>query len=288
MKSNLNLKLALGLFVFAIVSTLGMSGCNEAGTSVDEGGTVGEAGLGSGIFANIIEGGDSRCPQGNGGVSYSTFIDRNNTGVYTTNDTITSVNYICNGSSGVTGAIGATGINGTSSSLSLVAASADQCADGGWEITATNGGVTSQGYALCNGVTGATGATGATGSTGAIGATGAAAPTSPLSLVQLIAPCGLASSAYKEEFMLFSDGSLLADFSASSDATTVRLSLIPDGSYIDTDNSGCNFQVSTSNNSRTISWGAGSSSDDPSGWSAGGWTWTMPVAASGAVAFNSN
>jgi hypothetical protein len=241
-------------------------------------GTSGQQGMGSGIFATTISADGEQCPQGNGGVEYTTFIDYNDTGVYADNDQITSVNYICNGATGATGTTGATGAsgtNGSSSSVSLVAATSSDCANGGWDITVTNGGVSSQAYPLCNGATGATGTT---------GATGAAAPTYGLSLVQFIAPCGFASSAYKEQLMLFSDGSLLADFSGSSSADEVRLSFIPDGTYIDTDDSGCVFSISTSDTTRSLTWNSGSSSDDPTGWSAGGWSWSTPVSSSGAVA----
>jgi hypothetical protein len=265
---------------------------NGSSTTIPEGeaggtgepGVSGAVGVGSGIFSTVIAAGNQECPQGNGGVSYTTFIDHNNTGVYASNDTVTSVNYICNGATGAAGTNGTDGTAGTSSSVNMAAASVNECPSGGWDITMTNAGVTSQPYPLCNGADGTAGATGATGDTGATGAAGAPAPTYNLSLVQLIAPCGEASSDYKEQLMLFSDGSLLADFSASSDADTVRLSFIPDGVYIDTDDSGCEFTVSTSGATRTLTWGAGSSSDDPSGWSAGGWSWGVPVTSSGATA----
>jgi hypothetical protein len=283
----------LGLLVSALAV---MSGCNSSdsvsctvagntiscpdGSSItipnNQAGVSGQNGLGAGIFATTISCGDEKCRQGNGGVEYTTFIDYNNTGVYADNDTVTSTNYVCNGATGSTGATGATGAAGAGSSVSLIAANGDQCPNGGWEITVTSGGVASQSYPLCNG---------ATGSTGATGATGAAGTSSGLSLVQFIAPCGMGSSAYKEQLMLFSDGTLLADFSGSASADLVRLSFIPDGTYQDTDDSACTFSVSTSGNSRSLTWGAGSSVDEPSGWSAGGWTWTTPVGSSGAVAF---
>ena len=96
-------------------------------------------------------------------------------------------------------------------------------------------------------------------------------------MVQLLAPCGLASSVWKEELILFSDGTLLGDFSDNLAGANTRLSLIPDGTYEDTDDSGCIFQIKTTGKSRSLTWGT------QSNWLAGGLTWTMPVGPNGAV-----
>ncbi len=239
------------------VGSVATISCPDGTSTTISDGQTGAQGEGAGIVSTQIPVGDSRCLQGNGGFEYVTFIDANNNGIYDAGETITSDNYICNGA---TGAQGATGTAGTSSMISLTAADAQVCPTGGWNITVTNGSNSPSSYPVCNGAT---------------GATGAAAPVSPLSLVQLIAPCGLASSAWKEELMLFSDGTLLADYSTSASGSDTRLSLIPDGTYEDTDESGCVFTISTSGTTRSISWNAGSSSDDPSGWAAGTQSWTV-------------
>ncbi len=245
------------------VGSIATISCPDGTSTTISDGQTGVQGEGAGIVSNQIAVGDSRCLQGNGGFEYVTFIDANNNGVYDAGETITSDNYICNGA---TGAQGATGMAGSSSTVSLTAADAQVCPNGGWNITVTNGSNSPSSYPVCNGAAGATGAT---------GATGPAAPVSALSLVQLIAPCGLASSAWKEELMLFSNGTLLADFSTSASGTDTRLSLIPDGTYQDSDESGCVFTIATSGTTRSISWNAGSSANDPSGWAAGKQSWTV-------------
>lgn len=135
---------------------------------------------------------------------------------------------------GTPGPQGQPGQNGTSSSISVSPASPTECPNGGQDIVVTNGGVVSAPYTVCNGV-------------------------NPVSPVQLIAPCTMASSPWKEELVCLSNGEVLADFSDDASGLNTRLSLIPTGSYIDTDDSGCQFNVSIDNSGNTtVSWNAGS------------------------------
>jgi hypothetical protein len=269
--------------------------CSNGSTAFVPNGATGPSGaqgVGAGVETTVIPDGDARCLQGNGGFEYITFIDYNNTGVWASNDAVTSTNYVCNGATGATGAMGATGsagavgatgatgaagADGSSSSISLTAAGSDSCANGGWIVTVTNTDQSPASYPLCNGANGAAGATGATGAAGASNTNASqSSSSSSLSLIELIAPCGINSAAYKEELIVLSDGSLLGDFSDSTDGDETRLALIPDGTYEDTDDSGCIFTVSTSGSTRSVSWAAGSSSYEPSGWPAGSQSWSIP------------
>lgn len=71
-----------------------------------------------------------------------------------------------------------------------------------------------------------------------------------------ISPCGLNSSSYKEVLLGLTGGGILAEFTGNnSNAGTVRNTLIPDGSYTNTDDSQCLFSVATDvAGNRTIVW----------------------------------
>lgn len=84
------------------------------------------------------------------------------------------------------------------------------------------------------------------------GAQGQAPQFTPVAVIE---PCGHSSSAYKEALLGLQGGAVYGSFSANSSALTVRNTLIPDGSYYDTDDSECNFSVSTdSSGNRTVTW----------------------------------
>lgn len=115
------------------------------------------------------------------------------------------------------------------------------------------------------GATGPTGAVGAQGIAGPTGPTGAQGPagangTSLFSTVITVTPCGGSSSPYKEVLLFLSDCSLLSSFSGDSNALNTRFTLVPDGTYVDTDSSGCQFTVSTVGTKRFVTWNAGSNS----------------------------
>jgi hypothetical protein len=154
------------------------------------------------------------------------------------------------GPKGKDGQQGQSGTNGHNAIVTLAAASQSQCLAGGTIIvTATdmndNGILDSadtnqQSATICNGQS----------------------PTQ-LTPVQAIKPCGANSSSYKEVLLLLSDGSILASFSETSSGKNTRLTLLPDGTYQNTDSSNCIFTVATSGNQRSIS------------WSGGGMNWTI-------------
>lgn len=120
-----------------------------------------------------------------------------------------------------------------------------------------------QSSTVCNGANGSAGATGAQGSVGAQGNTGpqgASIVQSPYTPVQAIEPCGPTSSSYKEVLLVLSNGDILSSFSEQLNGQDTRLTFLTDGSYVDTDESGCNFSVSTTGTTRSITWSGGSTS----------------------------
>lgn len=88
--------------------------------------------------------------------------------------------------------------------------------------------------------------------------------------VIIIEPCGHNSSPYKEALLGLAGGGIFAEFTGNaSDATTVRNTLIPDGSYYDTDSSQCNFTVLTDGSgNKSVIWN-GSSHNGSGPFSAG-------------------
>ena len=114
-----------------------------------------------------------------------------------------------------------------------------------------------------NGTNGASGPQGIPGPSGSPGPQGSPGPTpslGPDTPMWLIAPCGQASSPYKEQLMCLNNGSLLSSFSDSTSGNETRFALIPVGTYEDTDDSGCVFTVSLASDgvSTIVSWNAGS------------------------------
>jgi len=120
------------------------------------------------------------------------------------------------------------------------------------------------------GIPGPQGIPGPAGSPGPQGSPGPAATLGPDTPISLIAPCGLASSPYKEQIICLNNGSLMSSFSADMTGTQTRFSLLPVGTYEDTDSSGCVFTVTEDSGSYTISWNAGS--NQYSNWSTGSQT----------------
>lgn len=164
---------------------------------------------------------------------------------------------------GNSGSNGKDGSNGLTSLLSLSRFTSDTaiCASGAGSIV--HSGLDSnsdnvleaseiqQSTVICDGtqgqqgVQGNTGAAGAQGNTGATGATGAAGTPAPqYAILKFITPCPSITTGYREVIIKLVNGQFLSSFSASGDALTVRLALIPNGSYVDTDGSNCNFNVS--------------------------------------------
>ncbi len=120
-------------------------------------------------------------------------------------------------------------------------------------------------YKLCNG---------AQGITGTSGTPGQDAPQSIYMPVAVIQPCGSVSSTYKEVLLGLAGGDLLSEFTGGSSTDQVRNTLIPDGSYYNTDSSQCNFTISTlSNSNRLVTWD-GSTHNGSGPYSSGSATYT--------------
>lgn len=93
------------------------------------------------------------------------------------------------------------------------------------------------------------------GQNGVNGQNGADAPIPAYGFVEAIFPCGN-TTAFKEVLIRMQNGQVLASFSDNPQGAMTRLVLIPDGTYMNTDNSGCQFSLSTSadGKTRSISW----------------------------------
>lgn len=190
-----------------------------------------------------------------------------------------------NGAQGIQGNVGSNGSNGTNGLNALFGTPSEaplsSCPNSGGDSHGGYGQVFTMGLdangdgilenneiqqvaIVCNGqngtqglpgVAGSVGATGSTGATGAQGIQGAPGVSPEYSPVAVIEPCGHSSSNYKEVLIGLEGGYILSEFSGNSSALTVRNTLLPDGSYQDTDDSFCSFTVSTdSHGNRTVSW----------------------------------
>jgi hypothetical protein len=73
--------------------------------------------------------------------------------------------------------------------------------------------------------------------------------------VEPILPCGN-TVAFKEVLLRLRNGQVLRSFSNDASGAMTRLAFLPDGSFIDTDNSSCTFSLSTSDDGklRSVSW----------------------------------
>lgn len=201
-----------------------------------------------------------------GGMVYSVFIDANSNSVFDSSEEAVSSQVVCNGVNGQNGSNGADGANGVNGSnghsvvFSQVAAPSNVCAAGGstllMALDVLDGGVYSAGLpnqqsmTICNGADGQNGANGAN---GADGHDGADAPVPAFSPVEAILACG-ATVSYKEVLLRLANGQVLGSFSDNASGANTRLAFLPDGSYVNTDGSGCSFSLSTSGSTRSISW----------------------------------
>jgi hypothetical protein len=89
------------------------------------------------------------------------------------------------------------------------------------------------------------------------GAPGEDAEVTQYTITQKIDPCGNAPGIFDELLLVFADGSLLATVSDNANGKNTRLAEVPDGSWTTTDDSGCNFTVSTSGSMRSVFWSNG-------------------------------
>lgn len=179
-----------------------------------------------------------------GGIVYVIYLDTNTNFSFDAEDSIVRKYPVCNGSNGTNGANGVDGIDGQGVAFSVVNASVSVCPAGGSTIVmATDLGNTGiydiaapnqQSMTVCNGQN-------------------AAVPA--YTPVEPIMACG-DSVAYKEVLLRLSNGQVLGSFSNDTGGTMTRLAFLPDGNFMNTDNSGCNFSLSTSSDghTRAISW----------------------------------
>lgn len=79
-----------------------------------------------------------------------------------------------------------------------------------------------------------------------------------LTITTKIDPCGNTPSIDDEVFLLLSDGSLIWLQVDNSSGKNARLAEGTDGSWVTTDGSACHFTISTTGNTRTITWTGGS------------------------------
>jgi hypothetical protein len=145
--------------------------------------------------------------------------------------------------------------------INLGSADSSQCANGGSLIEifidGNVDGALSEGEdvvsskAICNGAAGQDGQNGQNGSNGS---NGQDAPISPFHIADALFPCGSTSN-FKEVLLRLENGEVLASFSDNASGHMTRLVLIPNGTYANTDSSGCIFSLeSPSVGIRTISW----------------------------------
>jgi len=111
------------------------------------------------------------------------------------------------------------------------------------------------------------GSVGPAGSPGPVGSSGVSPSLPGSTPMSIITPCGPNSSPYKEVILCLYDGSLLASFSQDVGGSYTRLSILPPGTYVNTDSSGCKFTVVSSIAGLTTFWKAGS--NNYSSWAAG-------------------
>lgn len=201
------------------------------------------------------------CASGSG-LQISAGVDGNRSGVLDGSE-ISQAQVLCDGQNGAVGAAGPAGMNGVSMVYQTVAASVNQCASGGSNILmaldVSHTGVYSpsqpgqQAITICNGRDGANGEDGEDGEDGTDGHDGQNATLPAYSTVESIMPCGN-TVAYKEVLLRLQNGEVLASFSQNTSGDMTRLAFIPDGTYMNTDGSGCVFSLATSGATRSISW----------------------------------
>lgn len=216
----------------------------------------------------------AQCPAG--GMAYTLYGDADANGSFSAADVMIDQQVVCNGVNGANGANGANGQDGASMVFETLSASPVQCSNGGSfivmaidsdrsgtitpadsnhaAILVCNGGNGSNGQDGVNGRDGANGHDGADGQNGSNGADGQDAILPLFTPVEAIQACGN-SVAYKEVLLRLANGQVLGSFSDDTSGKMTRLAFLPDGTYMNTDNSGCTFSLSTAGDTRSISWG---------------------------------
>lgn len=230
-------------------------------------GAAGSVGLSTLFSMTRVATGLEACASGSG-LQINTGIDSDRSQVLEASEILGS-QVLCDGAKGETGATGATGeagaagaagsagSNGYNMVFQATAASPAQCSAGGSVVVMALDTNRNNQYdpsdssastiTLCNGVNGTNGTNGSNGADAVLPAYTPVAP---------IYPCGK-TVAYKEVLLRLQNGEILSSFSDNAAGSMTRLTFLPDGTYLDTDNSSCQFSITTSSDQKTrsISWG---------------------------------
>jgi hypothetical protein len=129
---------------------------------------------------------------------------------------------IVRGINGVDGVDGVNGVNGTNGN---------------------NGQDGINGIDGIDGVDGKEGIAGRDGLNGTNGLDGVDGKDGTNAFVEIIDPCGDAPNVIDEVLLRMPDGKILASFSENVEGRNTRFSIIPDGTFMTTDGSGCVFTV---------------------------------------------
>ena len=258
---NTNSKLDVGEPVLnAQVVCNGQNGANGAN------GLNGTNGFSTLFSLNRVGVGLEACPSGSG-LQVNSGLDSDRSGILEPAE-ISQAQILCDGANGATGAAGPAGRDGHDLVFQAVDAAPEVCPAGGktlmMALDINNLGSYSaldpdqQSMTLCNGLNGQNGVDGQNGkdgSNGANGQNGHDGLTPAYSPVEPILPCGN-TVAYKEVLLRLSNGQVLASFSDNVNGDMTRLVFLPDGTFMDTDNSNCTFSLATSvdGTSRSMSW----------------------------------
>lgn len=175
-----------------------------------------------------------------GGIVYTVYLDLNSNRTFDEEDTQVKKYSVCNGASGTNGTNGLNGQNGNGVAFSVISADITTCPHGGatvllatdvgnqgiYSVTAPN----QQSMTICNGQN---------------------AVVPQYTPVEPIIACGN-TVAYKEVLLLLSNGQVLGSFSNDIGGTMTRLAFLADGTFMNTDGSGCIFTLETSEDGVTF------------------------------------
>lgn len=180
------------------------------------------------------------------GLQINSGLDQNRNGSLDPSE-INQTQLVCDGQNGSIGASGPAGSNGHSMQYSVLTAASQVCPAGGSTLLMALD-IHDRGYysptdpnqqqmTICNGQNGTN------------------AQTPSYSPMDAILPCGNTVS-YKEVLLRLNNGQVLAAFSDNASGLNTRLALLSDGTYLNTDGSGCTFSLTSSSDGhqRSISW----------------------------------
>jgi hypothetical protein len=223
--------------------------CNGQNGAQGIQGVAGADGFNALIATNRVTTAFDSCPS-NSGLQISYGLDSDRDGFLSPSE-ITHTTLLCDGQNGQVGSAGPAGSNGHSVVFASVPAPVEVCPAGGvttlLALDINDIHVYSpldpnqSSMTICNGQNGAAGQAGENAVLGAY------------TPVDAIMPCGN-TVAEKEVLLRLNNGQVLASFSDDVNGKNTRFSFLPDGSYIDTDDSNCNFSISTSGSTRSASW----------------------------------